>query len=169
VKARKVPDEVSRAASLLSRLGAAKGGKARAAKLSPEQRKRIAQRAIRARWDRYRAKPASDSLVKRPDESLLKEIVRRVLSVAKPERIILFGSAVTGRLTPDSDLDLLIVESAPASRHEESVKIRRAIGEIGFPVDVIVISKDRFEATKTIFGGIAYPAHKYGVVLYEAP
>jgi hypothetical protein len=33
---------------------------------------------------------------------------------------------------------------------------------------VIVISRERFEETKNIFGGIAYPAHKYGRVLYEA-
>jgi predicted nucleotidyltransferase len=96
------------------------------------------------------------------------EIVRRVLSAAKPDRIILFGSAASGQMTGDSDIDLLIVESAPANRHEESVKIRSAIGDIGLPVDVLVISTSRFEATKDIFGGIAYPAHKYGKVLYEA-
>jgi len=31
------------------------------------------------------------------DETLLNEIVRRVLSVARPDRIILFGSAATGQ------------------------------------------------------------------------
>ena len=95
------------------------------------------------------------------------EIVRRVLTVANPDRIILFGSAATGQMTRDSDIDLLIVEPEAANRHEESVKIRSAIGDISFPVDVIVINTERFEATKDIFGGIAYPAHKYGRVLYE--
>jgi predicted nucleotidyltransferase len=102
------------------------------------------------------------------DDSLTGEIVRRVLSVANPDRIILFGSAATGKMTRDSDIDLLIVEAAPANRHEESVKIRSAIGDVHLPVDVIVIPTERFEATKNIFGGIAYPAHKYGRVLYEA-
>ncbi len=102
------------------------------------------------------------------DDRLTQEVVRRVLTAAKPDRVILFGSAATGRMTGDSDIDLLIVEPAPANRHEESVKIRRAIGNIGYPVDVIVISTERFEETKNIFGGIAYPAHKYGRVLYEA-
>jgi predicted nucleotidyltransferase len=36
------------------------------------------------------------------DESSLGEIVRRVLSVARPDRIILFGSAATGEMTNDS-------------------------------------------------------------------
>ena len=34
----------------LGRLGGLKGGKARATKLTPEQRKEIAQKAARARW-----------------------------------------------------------------------------------------------------------------------
>jgi predicted nucleotidyltransferase len=102
------------------------------------------------------------------DETLLGEIVRRVLSVARPDRIILFGSAATGRMTGDSDIDLLIVDPAPANRHEESVRIRSAIGDLRYAVDVIVIPTERFEATKDIIGGIAYPAHKYGRVLYAA-
>jgi hypothetical protein len=48
------------------------------------------------------------------------------------------------------------------------VKIRRALDDVGYPIDVIVISTKRFEETKNIFGGIAYPACKYGRVLYEA-
>jgi len=32
-------------------------------------------------------------------ESLVKEIVRRILCAAAPERIILFGSAATGEMT----------------------------------------------------------------------
>ena len=38
------------AAVALGRLGGLKGGKARANKLTPEQRKEIAQKAARARW-----------------------------------------------------------------------------------------------------------------------
>jgi hypothetical protein len=38
------------AAVALGKLGGMKGGKARAAALSPEQRKEIAQRAAKARW-----------------------------------------------------------------------------------------------------------------------
>ena len=91
-----------------------------------------------------------------------------MLRVAQPEKIILFGSAAAGQMTRDSDIDFLIVEPAPANRHEESVAIADAIGDVSFPVDVKIIASDRFEATKDIIGGIAYPAHKYGKVLYEA-
>jgi|SRR5580693_674335 len=101
------------------------------------------------------------------DDNLTSEIVRRILAVTNPDRIILFGSAATGQMTGESDIDLLIVEPESANRREESVQIRSAIGEIPFPVDVIVINTLRVEATKDIFGGIVCPAHKYGRVLYE--
>ena len=100
------------------------------------------------------------------DETLLHEIVRRVLSVAHPDRIILFGSAATGQMTKDSDIDLLVVEPAPANTGERSVEIRDAVGDIGFPVDIVVMRTDRFERTKRVIGGLAYPANKYGRVIY---
>jgi hypothetical protein len=42
--------EKNPAAVALGRLGGAKGGKARAAKLSPEERREIAKKAAAARW-----------------------------------------------------------------------------------------------------------------------
>jgi predicted nucleotidyltransferase len=102
------------------------------------------------------------------DETLLDEVVRRVLTVARPERIILFGSAATGQMTEDSDLDLLVVEPEPANTRDRSIRIRRALGDVRYPVDVIVMSCARYEETKNLIGGIAYPARKYGRVLYEA-
>jgi predicted nucleotidyltransferase len=102
------------------------------------------------------------------DEGLVQQIVGRVLSVAKPDRIILFGSAAIGRMTRDSDIDLLVLEAAPESRLKESVKIRRALAELDYAFDVIVMRTERFEETKAIIGGLAFPANKYGRVIYEA-
>ena len=101
------------------------------------------------------------------DDALIEEIVRRVLSVAHPDRIILFGSAATGRMTRDSDIDLLVVDAQANDRRRESVQIGDALRGLGFPFDVLVISKDWFEASKNVVGGIAYPANKYGRVIYE--
>jgi uncharacterized protein len=99
-------------------------------------------------------------------QALLAEIVGRILTVARPDRIILFGSAATGEMTKDSDIDLLIVEPSPGNRHEEAVRVRDAIGNIDCPVDVLIMATERFEATRNVIGGIAYPANKYGKVLY---
>ena len=45
-------DEVKKAAAALGRLGGLKGGKARAASLTPEKRKEIAQKAATKRWNK---------------------------------------------------------------------------------------------------------------------
>ena len=102
------------------------------------------------------------------DDALIEEIVRRVLSATRPDRIILFGSAATGEMTRDSDIDLLVVEAEPIDRREEYVHIRQALGGMGYPFDIILISTQWFEASKTVIGGIAYPANKHGKVIYEA-
>ena len=102
------------------------------------------------------------------DETLLNEIVRRILTVARPDRIILFGSAATGQMNKDSDIDLLIVEPVVENTRHRSVEINRALGDVSYPVDVIVMRTDRFEQTKRFIGCIAYPANKNGRVIYEA-
>jgi predicted nucleotidyltransferase len=102
------------------------------------------------------------------DQGLIQEIVHRILTVTKPDRIILFGSAATGEMTPDSDVDLLVVEPSPSDTRAERVTLGKSLRGLGYPCDVFVISRESFEESKTIIGGLAYPAHKYGKVIYEA-
>ena len=102
------------------------------------------------------------------DEQTVQEIVRRILSVAKPDKIILFGSAATGQMTPDSDIDLLIVEPDASNQRTEYVRIIKALWDLRYPFDVLLISTQWFEESKHVVGGIAYPANKYGRVIYEA-
>jgi predicted nucleotidyltransferase len=99
------------------------------------------------------------------DQALVGEIVRRILSVSRPERIVLFGSAATGKMTRDSDIDLLVLEGSPSNPREEGLKIRAALRGMGHPFDVIVMATERFEESKGVIGGIAYPANKYGRVI----
>ncbi len=99
--------------------------------------------------------------------TLVNEIVKRILEVAEPRRIILFGSAAMGQMTKDSDIDLLVLESAPSDTRRESVRIRQAVRGLGYPFDIIVMAVERFEESKNVVGGIAYPANKYGKVIYE--
>ena len=49
--------EINKAAQALGRLGGLKGGKARAKKLSPEQRKLQASEAAKARWKKANKNP----------------------------------------------------------------------------------------------------------------
>ena len=99
---------------------------------------------------------------------LLDEIVARLIAVSRPVRVIVFGSTATGTATADSDVDLLIVLDEVDDARLESVRLRRALSGMGAPLDVIVMLTERFEETKNVVGGIAYPANKYGRVIYDA-
>ena len=100
------------------------------------------------------------------DQSLLEEVVKRIRAAADPERIILFGSAASGNIERDSDIDLLVLLAAPDNTRMESVRIRSVLRGLGWPIDVVVMDRARFDQTKDIVGGLAYPAHRYGRVLY---
>jgi predicted nucleotidyltransferase len=102
------------------------------------------------------------------DQQLIDEIVRRVTSVVPAQRIILFGSAATGEMTRDSDIDLLVIEDEVVDPWEETLRVRKALMGLKIPFDIVMISRNRFEESKEIVGGIAYPAHKYGRVIYAA-
>jgi predicted nucleotidyltransferase len=101
-------------------------------------------------------------------QTLVSEIVKRVLAVTKPQRIILFGSAAGEQMTKDSDIDLLVLESTPTDNRGESVRIRQAVRGLGYPFDIIVMATERYEETKNVIGGLAYPVNKYGKVIYDA-
>ena len=70
-------------------------------------------------------------------------------------------------MTEDSDIDLLVLEAAPGDARKESIRIYEAVRGLGYPFDIIVMGVERFEESKDVIGGIAYPANKYGKVIYE--
>ncbi len=103
------------------------------------------------------------------DQKLIEEIIGRILTVTQPERIILFGSAARGQMTRDSDIDLIVLKKEDAGNtRKESVRLRQALIGLGNAFDIIVMATQRFEESKGVIGGIAYPASKYGKVIYEA-
>ena len=62
----------------------------------------------------------------------LQEITQKVIDVARPRKIILFGSYARGEADDDSDVDLLVVEDTMFHKGTEAMKIRNAIGGVGF-------------------------------------
>lgn len=102
------------------------------------------------------------------DQNVLDEIVRRIVEVAQPDRIILFGSAARGEMGPDSDLDLLVVKAGVPHRRRLAQQIYLALFGIAVPVDIIVVRPDDIEAFKDKVGTIIGPALKDGKLLYAA-
>jgi uncharacterized protein len=103
------------------------------------------------------------------DQRTAEELRARLLGhgVGCIRRIILYGSRARGTASPESDFDLLVIETDPVSKREEMQRLRRAVHDLLYPVDVGVMGEQGFEETKNVIGGLAYPAHKYGVVLCE--
>jgi predicted nucleotidyltransferase len=95
------------------------------------------------------------------------ELVGRRLAdaAASPARVILFGSAARGELTRDSDLDFLVIEREVENRVAEAVRLRDAIGRIGWPVDVIVMDEDLAARRAKVRGTMVHHALREGRVV----
>ena len=103
-----------------------------------------------------------------PDPKKVDELVRRIVEVAHPLRIILFGSAARGEMKPDSDIDVLIVVPEGTHRRQTAQKIYRHM--IGFPlaVDVVVVTESDLHKYKDNFSLVYYPALRKGKEIYAA-
>ena len=89
---------------------------------------------------------------------ILERVVDRLVEAFSPERIILYGSYAEGLATRDSDLDFLVITSHPITRREEQERLRGSFDDVPIPVQVITISKEAFEETRDVIGGIAHLA-----------
>ena len=76
------------------------------------------------------------------DQDTMKEIIRRIVHVAKPDRIVLFGSAARGEARVESDIDLLIVKKDVPHRRQLAQEIYVSLIGIPLPIDVIVVTPE---------------------------
>lgn len=100
-------------------------------------------------------------------EEDVENIARRIIEHFKPRRLVLFGSRAAGKMTPNSDIDLCVIEDRVADKSEEFIKIRRLLGDFIVPMDILVFEKEEFEKRKNVWGTVQYEIDKKGVVLYE--
>jgi predicted nucleotidyltransferase len=103
-----------------------------------------------------------------PDPAALDELVRRIVEVAQPDRIVLFGSAARGEMGPDSDLDVLVVKSGVEHRRRLAEDIYMNLSGVGVGVDVIVLTPEDIETQRERVGSIVGPALDEGRVIYAA-
>jgi len=102
-----------------------------------------------------------------PEEALTK-LVEQIVEAVRPEKIILFGSAVRGTMGPDSDLDLLVIKSGNYHHIEVAQQIYMRLHDNKFPVDIIVNTPEEVERYKDSFCLVLYPALREGKVIYDA-
>ena len=101
-------------------------------------------------------------------DAVLAEIVRRIIEVARPDRIILFGSAAAGRMGPNSDVDLLVVKQGHYHRGRLTEEIYMNLIGVGQAVDVIVVTPDDVERYRDNHALVIGPALREGREVYAA-
>ncbi len=84
-------------------------------------------------------------------------------------RVILFGSHAFGRSDADSDVDFMVITTGEATGAPSSTALRSHLRGSPVAVDIVVMDEQEFNETKSVIGGMAYPAHRHGKVLYEKP
>lgn len=97
----------------------------------------------------------------------LELVIQRIVEIAQPEKIILFGSAARNEMTQDSDLDLLVVKSG-VHRRRLAQEIYRGLFGVGRAVDVVVVTPEDIERYGNNPVLIIEPALREGRVVYAA-
>jgi len=98
----------------------------------------------------------------------LHEIIRRIVAVARPEKIILFGSSAREDTSCDSDIDLLIVKSGDFHRGRLTEEIYMSLLDVGQPVDIVVATPEDVERYRDNFALVIAPALEESEVVYSA-
>ena len=111
---------------------------------------------------------ATPSIDGKVDPGVLAEVIRRVVEVAQPEKIILFGSAARGDMNRHSDVDLLVVKDG-GDPWTVMGDIYGNLRGVGAAVDAIVVTPAQVERYKDCHALVIKPALREGRVVYEAP
>jgi uncharacterized protein len=102
------------------------------------------------------------------DEDLVGEAGRRLTAAAPGAEIILFGSRARGEAVPDSDLDLLVIESDFPRRGEEYGRLRKELRGLGVAIDLVIYRRREAEERCGVPGSLIHRALGEGRVLSGA-
>jgi predicted nucleotidyltransferase len=109
-----------------------------------------------------------ESKTQKPKQETLEEIVRRIVQVAQPEKIILFGSAARGDTRPHSDVDLLVIKSGNFDQSRLVGDIYMHLHGVGQAVDVILVTPEQVERYRHTHCLVIAPALREGREVYRA-
>jgi predicted nucleotidyltransferase len=99
-------------------------------------------------------------------DSLLDQVVKRILAVGAPSKVVLFGSQARGTAGPTSDLDLLIVEESTLPRYRRAAPYLRALIGLYPAKDVIVWTPAEIAEWAMVPNAFITTALREGRVIY---
>ena len=98
----------------------------------------------------------------------IEKLVRRIIELVQPLRIILFGSAARGEMGPDSDIDVLVVMPEGVHRRRTAQLLYRQIRGLGVPFGILVATPNDLERHKDNIGLIYQSILREGREVYAA-
>ena len=118
-------------------------------------------------------RPSSCAGMEPVTEELLDRMVRLIVNAVDPEKVILFGSQSRGDATPQSDVDLVVIEAgsfdATRSRLKEEARLYKTLARVRVRKDILVYSAADVEYWKDSLNYVLARALREGRVLYERP
>jgi predicted nucleotidyltransferase len=97
----------------------------------------------------------------------IKEFGRQIGEQFGAERVILFGSYTQGKVTADSDVDLLVIGPFKGRGVDKSVEIRMKLRPT-FPVDILIRTTEKVHERLKMGDQFIREILEEGKVLYEA-
>lgn len=97
----------------------------------------------------------------------VQEFADRVAEEFRPPRIVLFGSLADGQVTPDSDVDLLVVMPHDGQTWEAAARIRQRVPP-PFPLDLLVRDPERYRQRILAGDVLSRDIEENGKVLHDA-
>ncbi|MDR3113603.1 MAG: nucleotidyltransferase domain-containing protein [Endomicrobium sp.] len=105
----------------------------------------------------------------------IKSVLKRIVEMADPYKIILFGSYARGTVTPDSDIDLMILldndflPKTSSEKLERNWNIHKLVLDINYQyaMDVKIYSRAEFRKLKNKGSFFIEEIEKTGKTIYE--
>jgi uncharacterized protein len=103
-----------------------------------------------------------------PMQTIDRVAARLLAAAPQGSEVILFGSYARGQADPRSDVDFMVVEPRVADARLESVRLRQAVRGMGVAMDIVVVSRDRFDRWKGFPSTVIAEAAREGKVYRHA-
>ena len=96
----------------------------------------------------------------------LEGMIQQIIQKLSPEKIILFGSYVSGTETNDSDLDLLVIMHTNLRPAERQRMVSRLFYPREIPLDIIVKTPEEIEQVHNRVDPFLHAVLSEGIILY---
>ena len=101
-------------------------------------------------------------------QEVLDKIIQRIVDVAQPDQIILFGSAAREEMGPHSDVDLLVIKQGEFDPGRLVGDIYMRLHGVGQTVDVILVTPEQVERYRNTPYLVIAPALREGKEISRA-